>query len=174
MPDILDMPAGCRIDADLGVAKVQIGGGADTPQRLAATLGLGAPAPNRYSENGSIALSAIAPGEWLLTGPADAVATALGYVDETFREDVVLALDLTHGRTALRFEGPAGQACLAALTPLDLRPDRFPVGAAVRTRLGDIGAFVARTGDAPAFLLIVDQSYTAYVLHLIGHAANAA
>ncbi|MBL8647866.1 MAG: hypothetical protein JNL46_11470 [Sphingosinicella sp.] len=164
MPDPL-MPDWCRIDADLAVAKIQITGADDAPQRLVAALGVGAPDPNRFTGNGDIALSAVAPGEWLLTGTADGVATALNRAETAFPNEPILALDLTHGRIALRLEGPPGQDWLAAFTPLDLR---FPVGAAVRTRFGDIGVFIARTSDTPAFLLIADQSYAGYLLHLLG------
>ena len=164
MPDPL-MPDWCRIDAGLAVAKIQITGADDAPQRLAAAVGVVAPAPNRFTGNGDIALSAVAPGEWLLTGTSDGVAAALNSAEAAFPNETVLALDLTHGRIAFRLEGPEGQDWLAAFTPLDLR---FPVGTAVRTRFGDIGVFIARTSDTPAFLLIADQSYTGYLLHLLG------
>jgi sarcosine oxidase subunit gamma len=164
MPDTL-MPDWCRIDADLAVAKIQITGADDAPQRLAAALGLAAPAPNHFTGNGDIALSAVAPGEWLLTGTSDGVAAALNSAEVAFPNEPILALDLTHGRIALQLEGQAGQDWLAAFTPLDLR---YPVGTAVRTRFGDIGVFIARTSDTPAFLLIADQSYAGYLLHLLG------
>lgn len=159
------LPDWCRIDAALAIAKIQITGADDTPQRLATALVLAAPGPNRFTGNGDIALSAVAPGEWLLTGTSDGVATALSRAEAAFPNETILALDLTHGRIGLRLQGPEGQNWLAALTPLDLR---FPFGAAVRTRLGDIGVFLARTGDAPAYLLIADQSYAGYLLHLLG------
>jgi len=159
------LPDWCRVDADLAVARIQIAGAADAPRRLASALGLGVPDPNRFTDNGDIALSAVAPGEWLLTGTSDGVSTALCRAGTAFANDAILALDLTHGRIVLRLEGPKGQDRLAALTPLDLR---LPVGAAVRTRLGDIGVFIARTSDTPAYLLIADQSYAGYLLHLLG------
>jgi sarcosine oxidase, subunit gamma len=168
MPEPL-MPDWCRIDADLAVAKIQITGVEGVPEQLASALGLGAPAPNRFTSNGDIALAAVAPGEWLLTGTSDGVAAALTRAEAAFPNETVLAIDLTHGRLSLRLEGPAGRDWLAAFTPLDLRPEHLPTGATVRTRFGDIGMFIARTGDAPAFLLIADQSYAGYILHLIGN-----
>jgi sarcosine oxidase gamma subunit len=56
--------------------------------------------------------------------------------------------------------------------PLDLRPASTPVGAALRTRFGDIGVLVACTDDAPTYLLLADQSYTPYLLHLIGQSVS--
>jgi heterotetrameric sarcosine oxidase gamma subunit len=165
MPDTL-IPDWCRIDADLAVAKIQITGADDAPQRLAAALGLSVPATNRFTGNGDVALSAVAPGEWLVTGTSDGVAVALDRAEAAFPNETILALDLTHGRIALRLEGSAGRDWLAAFTPLDLR---LPAGAAVRTRFGDIGIFIACTSDTPAFLLIADQSYAGYILHLLGN-----
>ena len=174
MADLSPPPGWCRIDPDLAVAKVQVCGAADAPARLSAALGIPPPAANRYSANSDIALAAIAPGEWLLTGGADGVAWALERAEAVLGEDTLLALDVTDGVVALRLEGAAGTACLAAFTPLDLRPQALPVGAAVRTRFGDVGLFVARTGDAPAYLLLAEQSYAPYILHLIGQAARCA
>lgn len=168
MPEPL-MPDWCRIDTDLAVAKIQITGAEDAPLRLGVALGLGVPAPNRFTSNGDIALSAVAPGEWLLTGTSDGAAAALTHAEAAFPNETILALDLTHGRVVLRLEGPEGQDWLAALTPLDLRAERLPTGAAVCTRFGDIGMFVARTSDIPAFLLIADQSYAGYILHILGN-----
>ena len=162
------LPDWCRIDTALAVAKIQITGAADVPQRLASALGLSAPAPNRFTSAGDLALAAIAPGEWLLTGGGESVANALMHIRECLGDATVLALDLTHGRIVLRLEGPAGRDWLAAFTPLDLRPEHFPTGVAVRTRFADIGVFAARTGDTPAFLLIADQSYAGYLQHLLG------
>ncbi|MBB4632854.1 sarcosine oxidase subunit gamma [Sphingosinicella soli] len=166
MPDAPDMPGWCRFDTGLAVAKIHITGGADVPGRLAAALGIDTPAPNRFTGNDDIALAAIAPGEWLLTGSGESVTEAMRRA-EGIEDATVLAIDLTHGRTALRLEGPEGRDWLAAFTPLDLRPERLPTGAAVRTRLADIGVFIARTGEAPAFLLIVDQSYASHLRHLL-------
>ena len=173
MADLWPLPGWCRIDPDLAVAKVQVCGAADAPERLAAALNVPPPAANRYSANSDIALAAIAPGEWLVTGPANGVARALERAEAALDGDTLLALDVTDGVVALRLEGAAGTACLAAFTPLDLRPQGLPSGAAVRTRFGDVGLFVARTGDAPTYLLLAEQSYAPYILRLIGQAARS-
>lgn len=174
MPEAPQMPAWCRIDANLAVAKIQIRDVPDACDQLASTIGVQPPRPNRWVARHGLALTAVAPGEWLLTGNADDVAAALERAEAAFRAQAILALDLTHGCVVLRLDGAAGRSCLAALCPLDLRPEHFTVGAAARTRFGDIGVFVAHLGDAPAFLLIADQSNAPYVLHLIARSAIVA
>lgn len=173
MADQPDMPDWCRVDCDLAVAMVQLCAAPDAAGRLARALGVQAPAPNRYTSGNAIALAAIGPDEWLLTGEATAVSIALGRAEAAFNTDACLALDLTSGTLALRLTGASGEAIVAALSPLDLRPARFPVGAAVRTRFGDIGVCIARVSDAPGFLLLADASYADYLAHLIRHGASA-
>lgn len=172
MSDASLMPEWCRHDPDLAVAKVQVYDAPDAADRLAAALGVRMPTANRYAEAGGIMLAAIAPDEWLLIGTADGLAAALERTDAALRGETILTLDVTHGLVALRLEGAAGAACLAAFTALDLRPASTPVGAALRTRFGDIGVLVACTDDAPTYLLLADQSYTPYLLHLIGQSVS--
>lgn len=165
MPDAPTLPAWCRIDPDLAVTKVQVRGAPDAGERLAAALDLAPPAPNRISATGHHMLAAIAPGEWLLTeskcdGVTDRIAAAL-------RADTALVVDISHGVVALRLEGSSATACLAAYTALDLRAAAMPTGSAARTRFGEIGVFIARTGDVPQYLLIADQSYAPYLVDLI-------
>lgn len=165
MPEVPTLPAWCRIDPDLTVTKVQVRDAPGAAERLAALLDLVPPAPNRISSAGHRMLAAIAPGEWLLTEPkgdgvTDRIAAAL-------HADTALVVDLSHGVVALRLEGSSATACLAAYTALDLRTAAMPTGSAARTRFGDIGVFIARTGDAPHYLLIADQSYAPYLVDLI-------
>lgn len=174
MHDASFTPKWCRSAPELTVAKVQVCGAPDAGNRLAQALGIRPPAANRYTESGGIMLAAVAPDEWLMIGAADGIATALERADTALRGETLLALDVTHGLVALRLEGAAGAACVAAFTALDLRPASTPVGAALRTRFGDIGALVACTDDAPTYLLLADQSYTPYLLHLIGQSASFA
>ncbi|MBW8295150.1 sarcosine oxidase subunit gamma [Sphingopyxis sp.] len=174
MSDASLMPAWCRHDAGLAVAKVQVYGLPGAAARLAEAIGVITPKPNRYTEGIGIALAAIAPDEWLLIGLTDQVAAALERTDAALRGETILTLDITHGLVALQLEGAAGTACLAAFTALDLRPASTPVGAALRTRFGDIGVLVACTDHAPTYLLLADQSYTPYLLHLISQSASLA
>lgn len=165
MPETPTLPAWCRIDPDLAVTKVQVRDAPDAAERLAALLDLAPPAPNRISSAGHRMLAAIAPGEWLLTQSGGDGVTDRSAA--TFRADTALVVDISHGVVALRLEGPSATACLAAYTTLDLREAAMPTGSAARTRFGDIGVFIARTGDASEYLLIADQSYAPCLLDLL-------
>ena len=167
MTDGHPMPAWCRIDRELAVVKVQVRDAPDAGARLAESLGLTTPAPNRFATMGTAMLAAIAPGEWLLANDSTSVGSHVSDMQTATCDDTSLILDVTHGVVALRMEGAPAAACLAAYTALDLRNAAMPTGSAVRTRIGDIGAFVARTGDAPDYLLIADQSHAPYLLDLI-------
>jgi sarcosine oxidase subunit gamma len=161
------LPPWCRIDRDLRITKIQLRDAPDAAQRLAALLGVAAPAPCRFALTDTHMLAAKAPGEWLLlSSDANAELTASG-IEAALCGETALMLDVTPGVIALRLTGASATACLAAYTALDLREAAMPTGSAVRTRFGEIGVFVARTSDAPDYLLIADQSYAPYLLTLI-------
>lgn len=177
MAELPDMPGWCRTAGDLCVAKVHIRASADGGNmgaRLSAALGCAAPAPNRFIRTGELLVAAIGPGEWLLAGDSTAVSVALHRAGVAFQNDAILALDITDGTLALRLSGAAGLAAISALSPIDLRPAHFPAGAALRTRLGDIGVFLAHSSDPPEILLFADVSYADYIAHLIRHGTRAA
>ena len=174
MPDPSSMPAWCTVDAELAIAKVQAQPGAEIAGRLAAAIGTAVPAPNRQAVGSGLSLAALAPGEWLLTGAADAVAMALERADGALPAEPLLALDVTDGCVTFVLEGPDALTCLAAYTPLDLRPHRFPVGSVLRTRFGDIQVCVMRLSETPTVRLIADQSYAAYLTHLMARCTIAA
>src|SRR6185437_4767313 len=90
--------------------------------------------------------------------------------------DSVLAVDLTHGRTAFLLSGANARAALNTHSPLDLRAESFPVGATARTLLGDTGMFIARLPDVPggpSFQVIVDQTMAPYAARLLTAAAKS-
>ncbi len=174
MFETLDFPDWCRVDDDLAIAKVRLWQVPDAADRLSRAIGVPVPEPNRFTGSDDIALAAIGPDEWLLTGSGERVAAVLAMVERATRDDTVQLLDLTDGLIAMRMEGAAAAACLAAYTPLDLRPGSFPVGAAVRTRFADLAVFVAHVDEAPRLLLICDQSYARYAAYLIGRTVDLA
>ncbi|MCA1197021.1 hypothetical protein K9B35_03495 [Sphingomonas sp. R647] len=167
MPDTTTLPAWCRLDRDLSVIKLQIRDAPDAGDRLAALLGVAPPSPQRFTTADRHLLAAIAPGEWLLTGTVDDGPAMAARINAAMHGETALILDVTDGVIALQLEGAPATACLAAYTALDLRETTMPCGCAVRTRFGDIGVFVARTGDAPHYRLIADQSYAPYLIELI-------
>lgn len=159
------------IERNFGVGKVQIAGAANLVTRLTDALGFTPPTTaNRISQTAQMGCASVAPHEWLLVGDADAVGTATDRIETAFRdEEMALVLNVSHGSTALRLSGAQAIDRLAAYCPIDLHPDAFPTGSATRTRFGDIGVFLARIHDRPSFWLVADQSYAAYVTHLLEH-----
>lgn len=91
------------------------------------------------------------PGQWLLVCD-NASATALLERQFGARLHVV---DQTHGRSRIQLSGQAVRQVLAKATGADLHPAEFPVGHAVMTLLGHIGANLARTGEDIFELLVL-------------------
>ena len=80
--------------------------------------------------------------------------------------------DQTGANAVLRVEGPAVEAVLARLVPLDLRATAFPVGQTARTMVAHMMASVTRVGDA-AFEVMVMRSMARTLVHDIEGAAKA-
>ena len=160
-----------RVDAALGIAKLRVRpASADTGFRSVA--GCAPPAVGRQIERAPLAFAWLGPGEWLVTGPADAIATWVRDAEE-IGGDEVLALDFTHARVAFEVGGEKARALLAAHCPLDLWPEAFPAGSVARSLLGDSAMFIARledeAGDA-LFRIIVDQTMAPYARRLLAGA----
>ncbi len=121
---------------------------------LARPSATGLPGPGRWAEHHGLILIALAPGQWLVEGPeagleADAAAHFGG-----------LATEVTDGYVPFRLSGPLAPAVLARLSSLDYGDDAFPVGAAARTPMMQIGVVIRRLADedAPAFALETPRS----------------
>ncbi|WP_170975729.1 sarcosine oxidase subunit gamma family protein [Rhizobium sp. FY34] len=91
------------------------------------------------------------PGQWLLVCDSP---SAIAMLERQFgaRMHVV---DQTHGRSRIQLSGQNVRQVLAKATGVDLHPAEFPVGHAVMTLLGHIGANLARTGDNIYELLVL-------------------
>ncbi len=121
---------------------------------LARPSAAGLPGPGRWAEHGGLVLIALAPGQWLVEGPeagleAEAAARFGGF-----------ATDVTDGYAPFRLSGPLSTAVLARLSSLDYGDDAFPVGAAARTPMMQIGVVIRRLADeeGPAFALETPRS----------------
>jgi sarcosine oxidase subunit gamma len=98
------------------------------------------------------------------------IADLARHLDRELKDVLSLITDLTHSQFPFLLTGPCAQDRLAALCPLDLRNEAFPVGAAVRSLLGEAGLFVARLpalDGEPAYRLLVDQTQAAYAARMI-------
>ncbi|GGL72893.1 sarcosine oxidase subunit gamma [Wenxinia marina] len=121
---------------------------------LREAFGLPFSGPNEHQSAGEVRLLWTGPGRALLIGaaPPDGLS------------DTAALTDLTDAEAAARLEGPAAEAVLARLVPLDLRPSAFPEGATARTLLGHMTATVTRLGPE-AFELRVMRSMAGTLVH---------
>jgi len=127
---------------------------------LKAAVGLGMPKVGRMDSKGE------ARALWAGRGRALVMGVALPDL-----EGAALT-DQTGANAVLRIEGPAVDAVLARLVPLDLRATAFPVGQTARTMVGHMMASVTRVGDA-AFEVMVMRSMAQTLVHDIEGAAKA-
>lgn len=98
-------------------------------------------------------------GLWLATGTAPALTPAT---------------DATDAWVVLRLSGPAPDAVLARLTPIDLRPLHFRPGQVARSLVGHIAALLHRPEAAPEVLEIwLPRSMAAHAEGEIAEAARA-
>ncbi len=121
---------------------------------LARPSAAGLPGPGHWAERDGFALIALAPGQWLVEGPEAGIEAASaarfgGFVTE-----------VTDGYVPFRLSGPLAPAVLARLSSLDYGDDFFPVGAAARTPMMQIGVVIRRLSDddGPAFALETPRS----------------
>lgn len=136
---------------------------------LAATLGLPAPASNRFSGDAGKSLRCVGPGVWLLVGHEQALPDAPALRSHLGADATVV--DLSHARSALQLRGAAAARTLTKHCGLDLDRSAFPAGSATNTRFGHIGMHLARTDDQPTFELLVFRGYAQFVFDALCHGA---
>ena len=122
--------------------------GFDLPQRprTSATSAAG----TGHHVGGTSAALWLGPDEWLVLGPDASNDDATSMMPALAALEGVSAVDVSHRNLALRVEGPAAEAVIAAGCPQDLRLDRFPVGACSRTVLTKAEIVLWRTGEVRA------------------------
>ncbi|KNG92648.1 sarcosine oxidase subunit gamma [Pseudaestuariivita atlantica] len=104
---------------------------------VGAALGAELPAPGRSVQDGDRRITWFGKEAWLVSGAAV----------EADLSGLAAVTDQSDGWVAATLDGPAAREVLARLTPLDLRPTAFPVGAAARSELGHMPAAFIRTGE---------------------------
>lgn len=80
--------------------------------------------------------------------------------------DAAYLTDQSDAWVMLRLAGSASRAALARLCPLDLDPAAFPEGAAARTVMEHLGAFIIRE-SADSYLLLSARSSAGSFLHAV-------
>ncbi|MEO0989664.1 MAG: sarcosine oxidase subunit gamma family protein [Pseudomonadota bacterium] len=128
------------------------GAAAELDNRLK-TAGLGLPGPGRSL--GDEARRIVWSGR--------EQATLLGQLPAGL-DDLAAITDVTDGWAVMALSGPLAHATLARLTPLDLRPTKFAVGATARTDLRHMMAQITRTGPE-VFEIMVMRSFTGTAVH---------
>ncbi|ODT07847.1 MAG: sarcosine oxidase subunit gamma [Mesorhizobium sp. SCN 65-20] len=109
-----------------------------------------------------------APGKFLVTDVFEGLAAALaGQVGPA----IGTATDLSHGRTAIRIEGPKAEWVLGKLFAVDFEQTAFPIGSGISTVHHDIFAQIQRSG-ADRFDLYVFRSFARSFWKMLCHAAD--
>jgi sarcosine oxidase, subunit gamma len=157
-----------RTEPDLGIGKLQVLG-ADPAAVFRRIVGHDAPAAGRQIHEQGVNFAWLSPSEWMLTGNELEIRARLATIDQR-GGDEALVVDLSHARTSFVLDGAHVRDVLAALCPLDLWSQAFPVGSVARSVLGDAGMFIARLADlagGPRFRVVVDQTMEAYAARLL-------
>jgi heterotetrameric sarcosine oxidase gamma subunit len=149
--------------------------------RLAA-LGL----PGRVGEIGPVSLSSgeklaalcLAPGEWLLVGPARAATNRppdlAAWLQRELASDLTAVCDQSDGLAGIRVSGRAAPWLLGKLSCLDFARGTAAGPHCARTRMGDAAVIVyyhAVSGDEWVFDLYVDRSVALWLWELLTDAA---
>ena len=127
------------------------------------------PEANRMNVRDATSVRSTGPGIWQIAGPDGALPSAFALRDAL--RSVATVVDLSHARTALVIGGADAARTLAKHCPLDLDPRIFPTGSATNTRLGHLGASLARVDDAPTFELLVFRGYAQFASEMLCEAA---
>ncbi len=145
--------------------------GQDAPALAAVAKATGLqlpPAPGAGAIAGHVSGFGIGPGRWLLVDQASGLADRLvPLVGPAFGA----VTDLSHGRTALRVEGPRAEWVLSKLFAIDFAPHAFPETHGRATSHHDVFAQIQRTGAA-AFDLYVFRSFARSFWTTLRHAAE--
>ena len=136
-------------------------GGEASVDKALKKLKLSLPAPGGSLTAGAARLQWFGLGQWLLVG---AEAPDLPRAAVTDQSD---------GWCHLRLNGPAAEAALARLVPLDLRVASFPEGATARSLIGHMPLSITRIGPQ-IFYLMVFRSMAASAAHEISAAMRNA
>jgi sarcosine oxidase subunit gamma len=155
-----------------GVARFVFRG--DTEARLAAGTAFGAPLPTisgRAATHDARAALAVGPDEHLLLVPERDATTFAAELGRALAGRPHSLVDVSHRQVALELRGAHAEWLLAAVCPLPLDVEVFPVDACTRTVFAKAEIVVWRTG-LDALRVEVARSYCRYVVDLLGEIAR--
>ena len=105
------------------------------------------------------------PGEWIVVGPADAVAAVVASLDGLDSSEFVTALDWTHGRALFLVTGTDAPRMLEKVCSLDWSDAMTPDGAVASASVAKVTCDVARNDvdGTPSYLVFCDRSFGQYL-----------
>ena len=109
------------------------------------------------------------PGEWIVLGPADAVAAAVEGLEGLDSSDFVSCLDWTHGRALFRVTGSDATRILEKVCSLDWSDPMTPDGAVAPASVAKVTGDIARNDVAgtPSYLIFCDRSLGQYLFDVL-------
>ena len=137
--------------------------GAEGLPAVERVLGIAAPRPSEPAAvNGSVAVFALGPDEWLVrTGP-DEEERWLEKLEEAAAGSFSAVVLVSDAWRVFTVAGPGTLDVLAQATGVDLDPSAFPTGRVARAAFARIAAVIHRLDDRPAFDIHVDASVARY------------
>lgn len=128
---------------------------------LQAAFGFGLPGPNQTAQGQGARILWAGLDRALLIGAAAPGTLAV----------LAALVDQSDSSVILRIEGPAAEAVLARLVPLDLREGPFPQGATARSFVNHMTAAITRVAPR-AFEVMVFRSMAATLVRELAEAAQ--
>ena len=137
--------------------------GADGLPAVEQALGVAAPRPSGLAAaNGSVAVFALGPDEWLIRMEPGEEARWLGELEEAAAASFSAVVLVSDAWRVFTLTGPETLDVLAQATGVDLHPSAFPTGRVVRAAFARIAAVIHRLDDRPSFDIYVDASVARY------------
>ena len=120
--------------------------------------------------HGAADVLCIGPTDWLVMAPPERAAALLVALQMAFQDSSFRVTDVSSALARVRVEGPRARLLLSKGCALDLDPQAFTPGRALRTRFAGMPVVVHCTQPA-AFECIVSLSYRDYLLSWLEDAA---
>jgi heterotetrameric sarcosine oxidase gamma subunit len=153
------------------MAKIQVRADPDGATAAALAVRHGqAVRDGRDSEDGGTLVAGSGPGEWMfLAAPGEqprllAKATALAQAGNA-ADELVTAVDLTHGRALVRLIGDRAARLMARVCAIDLSDAGTKNGTALRTAVAGVATDIIRDDEdgTPSYLLHCERSSGQYL-----------
>jgi heterotetrameric sarcosine oxidase gamma subunit len=111
-------------------------------------------------------------GEWLLIGPVGAAPELVAAVEARAAEELVSAIDLTHGRALVRLTGDDAPDVLSRLCAIDFADHATPDHSGFRSWVAKVVTDVARDdlGGTRSYLLHCERSAGQYLFDALAEA----